>query len=133
MGVISTFRQADEYHNYVTGIDGSYRLNGANSIKFQWLTSDTEYPDALFNDFCGINCAPNEQVLRSRKEGSFSDKAYQLKYLHNSEYWTIDAQRQWFGDDFRADLVLLIASTMLTIISMLSAAFTKTKAHFGQQ
>ena len=104
LGVISTFRQADDYHNYVTGIDGSYRLNGANSIKFQWLTSDTEYPDALFNDFCGINCAPNEQVLRSRKEGSFSDKAYQLKYLHNSEYWTIDAQRQWFGDDFRADL-----------------------------
>ncbi|REL35400.1 hypothetical protein DXX92_08560 [Thalassotalea euphylliae] len=104
LGVISTFRRADDYHNYVTGLDGSYRINGANSLKFQWLASDTEYPQDLFTQFCRSNCSPNEQVLRSQKDGSFSDNAYQIKYLHDSEYWTLDAQRQWYGEDFRADL-----------------------------
>ena len=105
VGMLSTFRKADDYHNYVTSIDGSYRLDGANLIKVQGLYSDTKYPDQLYNQFCFDNCLTgNEQVLRSRKDDNFTDSAYLVQYIHDSEYWTVNAEREWFGDDFRADL-----------------------------
>ncbi|WP_448213404.1 carbohydrate binding family 9 domain-containing protein [Colwellia sp. MEBiC06753] len=116
IGLTSTLRKADDYHNYVAGVDGSYRLDGANLFAAQALVSNTEYPDELFNDFCWGDCnqlpercefgdcAFNEQVLRAKKDGDFSGNSYKLGYYHQSEYWQITAERSSFSDDFRADL-----------------------------
>ncbi|XQW86369.1 DUF5916 domain-containing protein [Thalassotalea piscium] len=80
LGVISTLRTADNYHNYVFGIDGKYKFDDSNSLLAQWLSSDTEYL------------------------GDFQDQAFKLNYVHDSEYWRIDAEHQDIGKDFRADL-----------------------------
>lgn len=80
IGAISTLRTADNYHNYVFGIDGKYKFNDSNSILAQWLSSDTEHL------------------------GSFQDQALKLNFVHDSEYWRVDAEHQDIGKDFRADL-----------------------------
>lgn len=80
IGAISTLRSADNYHNYVFGIDGKYKFDDSNSILAQWLSSDTEHL------------------------GSFQDQAIKLNFVHDSEYWRVDAEHQDIGKDFRADL-----------------------------
>jgi len=117
IGAISTLRDADDYHNYVYGIDGSYRLNESNLVTMQWLYSDTLYPDDLFKQFCTDNCQPmpdvscefgncsyTETALRSNQGDSFSDSAFNIKYSFETENWLAEAFHQSYGKDFRADL-----------------------------
>ena len=104
IGAISTLRKADGYHNYVAGIDASYRLSYSDLFIAQWLTSDTLYPNDLNKQFCNPDCLNNEQALRANKDESFSDKAYSLAYAHKGEYWHYNASHEYFGKDFRADL-----------------------------
>ncbi len=83
-GAISTLRTADDYHNYVVGLDSNYRINDSNTIKGQIVNSNTEH--------------------KAVQDSDFSDQAYKLSYLHNSEYWQFDAVHQSIGKKFRADL-----------------------------
>ncbi|MGB1199050.1 MAG: DUF5916 domain-containing protein [Thalassotalea sp.] len=80
IGAISTLRTADNYHNYVFGLDSKYKFDDSNSFLAQWLTSDTKHL------------------------GEFQDQALKLNYVHDSEYWRVDAEHQDIGKDFRADL-----------------------------
>jgi len=116
VGIISTFRKADNYHNYVFGVDASYRFSQTDKVKAQLLNSDTQYPLELYQAYCGVHCPEsdnqcslgsctfNEQVLRSNKQGNFTDKAYTVGYYHNSEHWKGHIQREQLGENFRADL-----------------------------
>jgi len=91
LGAIATLRSADDYHNYVTGIDGHYRINSSNTIKGQLLNSDTLYPDEIIS---ALNLS----------DDSINDQAYKLNFNHSSEYWLIDLDHQNIGESFRADL-----------------------------
>ena len=118
IGAISTLRQSTDYHNYVAGLDGRYRITDSNIIKAQVLTSQTQYPDDLYKSFClgddctdsqpvdcsFGNCAYSEQVIRSNIEGEFSDQAVKLDFLHDSEYWQVELSHENIGSNFRADL-----------------------------
>jgi len=121
IGTIGTFRQADEYHNYVFGLDTKYKLDESNSLTAQLLSSESKYPSQLFKDFCYAegdgaceapedvdcnfaDCDFSEQVLRTKKDNSFTDQALKLGFLHESEYWNIALNHQQIGADFRADL-----------------------------
>ena len=121
VGAISTLRTADEYHNYVVGIDSKYRLDDSNTLSGQVLTSNTEYPTALFKSFCYGNtdddcnnaqdiecvfgnCQFTEQVHRTKFEDKLSDQAFKATYEHNSEYWDVTVEHQNIGKEFRADL-----------------------------
>jgi len=118
VGVISTLRSSDNYHNIVGGVDGKYRLDGSNSFLAQALYSNTQYPDELFQDFCyGDDCSTpptkdcifaacdfTEQVHRTRYEDDFSGQAYKVEFKHDSEYWLIKASHQELSSNFRADL-----------------------------
>jgi hypothetical protein len=88
-GVISTLRQTDNYHNYVSGIDSKFRLNESNSFQAQVLFSDTQ-------DSANMTLSGNEEA--------FTDQAFKIEYEHESEYWEVDAQHQEIGESFRADL-----------------------------
>ncbi|WP_158089081.1 carbohydrate binding family 9 domain-containing protein [Cognaticolwellia mytili] len=88
-GVVSTLRQTDNYHNYVSGIDSKYRLNDSNSFQAQILFADTQ-------DSASMTLSGNEE--------KFTDQAFKIEYAHNSEYWEVDAEHQEIGDKFRADL-----------------------------
>ncbi len=91
VGTITTLRTADDYHNYVFGIDARYRLSDSNAIKAQFLNSDTLYPDQVDDFF-----KPNNS--------SFTDQAYKVNFVHNSEYWLVDIDHRNIGESFRADL-----------------------------
>lgn len=118
VGLISTLRKSVDYHNYVSGFDGKYRITDSNTLKAQVLSSQTQYPNDLYKSFCLSdecenqiptdcsfgNCAYSEQVSRSNIEGEFSDQAIRVDFNHNSEYWGIKLSHQDIGKDFRADL-----------------------------
>lgn len=89
VGVISTLRQTDDYHNFVSGIDSKYRLDDSNSLQAQVLYADTQ-------DSAVMSASGNQE--------KFSDQAFKLAYEHDSEYWNIDAEHQEIGAQFRADL-----------------------------
>ena len=91
LGAIATLRSADDYHNYVAGIDGHYRISSSNTIKGQLLNSDTLYPNEITSEF-------------NLHDDSLNDQAYKLNFNHSSEYWLIDLDHQDIGEDFRADL-----------------------------
>ena len=91
IGSIATLRAADDYHNYVIGIDARYRLSESNAIKGQVLTSNTLYPDEITEHY-------------KPSDNRFNDQAFKLNFNHNSEYWLLDLNHQNIGADFRADL-----------------------------
>ena len=90
LGALVTARDGDGYSNTVGGLDGFLRLTDSDSVRFQYLGSQTEYPFL----FAGANGQP---------QGSFDGYAAHASYNHVS--------RNWFGnlayDDrdpgFRAD------------------------------
>ncbi|MGB1262756.1 MAG: DUF5916 domain-containing protein [Cognaticolwellia sp.] len=89
IGVISTMRQTDNYHNFVSGLDSKYRFDESNTFQAQILLADTK-DAAHYTD--------------SGQEENFSDHAFKIQYGHESEYWQIDAEHQKIGQQFRADL-----------------------------
>ena len=89
VGVISTLRQTENYHNFVSGIDSKYRFNDSNSLQAQVLMADTK-DSAQFTD--------------SGKEENYNDNAFKLNFKHDSEYWEVSAEHQEIGARFRADL-----------------------------
>ncbi|WP_114327301.1 carbohydrate binding family 9 domain-containing protein [Candidatus Colwellia aromaticivorans] len=91
IGTLATLRTADDYHNYVVGLDARYRLSQSSTIKAQVLNSETLYPKTFNNSADPSN-------------DSFSDHAFKLNFNHDSEYWLIDLDHQNIGADFRADL-----------------------------
>lgn len=92
VGVISTLRNSDSYHNYVYGIDSKYRFDDSNSILVQALGSDSQFKDTQ---------AVTDAYLSPIK---LSDNAYKIDLIHQSEYWSINAGQQYIGQEFRADL-----------------------------
>ena len=91
LGAIVTNRAGDDYSNLVAGVDGVIRFMESNSVTFQYLGSQTEYPMEIVEDY--------EQPL-----GSFSDEAYRVALNHNSRNWNAWARYEDIGTDFRSDM-----------------------------
>jgi len=120
LGMVSTLRVADSYHNGLAGIDAKYRINESHTINTQFLYSNTEYPTNLFKSFCSNdvenacqqittdckfgNCNYNEQVNRTNIQDDFSDQAYKIDYVYSSEFWEVTVNHQKIDQLFRADL-----------------------------
>ncbi|MDG1732146.1 MAG: DUF5916 domain-containing protein [Thalassotalea sp.] len=102
-GFISTLRESDSYHNFVTGVDGKYKLNVSNSITAQALTSETQYPIELYDYWCANDDCYLPSLI-GKYDDEFSDQAYKLGFEHNSEFWLVDVNYEDIGKDFRADL-----------------------------
>ncbi|WP_177168901.1 carbohydrate binding family 9 domain-containing protein [Thalassotalea agarivorans] len=87
LGVISTMRSSETYHNVLGGIDGKWQIDDSNAVKAQFVYSDTE-----------------DSPSYSSQLGSVSDQAIKVDFIHDSEYWRVEANHQQIGKDFRADL-----------------------------
>ncbi len=89
-------------------MDAKFRLTGQDTLRAQWVYSDTRYPSSLYRDFCSNDCQSpqdkNETVLRTDKPGSFGDKAWRVNYLHEQKDWFVRVDHYANGADFRADL-----------------------------
>jgi len=90
VGAVLTVRDGDDYHNYVGGLDSRWKVSDQHSAEFQYLHSETEYPDATAVEF--------DQPL-----GRFSGDAYQLGYRYDSRNWVGWANHQRVDAEFRAD------------------------------
>ena len=90
VGGLLTMRDGDDYHNYMGGLDSRWKISDQHSAQFQYLHSETEYPEATAVEF--------DQPL-----GSFSGDAYQLGYRYDSRDWVGWANHQRVDEGFRAD------------------------------
>jgi hypothetical protein len=93
VGFINTLRDSEHYQNVVTGLNSKYRLNDSNALLAQVVGSTTEYEQ--YGDIFS-------------NSDDFSDQALKVNFQHNSEYWSVDAQHQKIGKDFRADLGFML-------------------------
>ncbi|MCG9731272.1 carbohydrate binding family 9 domain-containing protein [Shewanella sp. Isolate13] len=116
IGALVTAKKSDDYHNYVTSLDAKYQPTEHDTFTAQYVLSNTEYPVDLYKSFCSsddclpqsncdlFECGINERVLRTKKQGDFSDDMYLVKYQRETRSWDLFAQYQSIGEDFRADL-----------------------------
>jgi len=120
IGTIATLRTADNYHNYVVGIDARYRLSQSNAIKAQILNSNTLYPDKVSDFF-------------KPSDDSFSDQAFKINFNHNSEYWLLDIEHQNIGANFRADLGFMPKVDIKTDTAFLQRTFYSEQDSLWQE
>ena len=90
LGVLYTGRAGTDYFNHLAGADGFFRLDRKNSITFQFLHSETDYPDGIALDL-------------GQREGRFGGNAVNLQFQHFSRYWIIQALYEDLSPGFRAD------------------------------
>jgi hypothetical protein len=90
IGAMFTLRSGDGYDNDVGGIDGRYHINDQNNLRFQYLTSRTEYPAAVATEF-------------GQPTGKFEGDAYSFEYRYVARNWFAKYFRQQLDPGFRAD------------------------------
>jgi hypothetical protein len=90
LGLIVASRDGDEYANHVAGVDGSVRIGRSNSVRFQLLGSQTDYPDDVAADF-------------DQQADAFGGYAYTVNFNRNTQNWFVGARAAGFSPDFRAD------------------------------
>jgi len=108
VGGLGTFRSSDSYHNLLTSFDTKYQLSENDPLWFQYMRSDTEYPENFFTNFCEQDCTTtdgaSEAGLRTKFNDTFSGDAYRVTYEHARRDWWIRADHSDFSAGFRADL-----------------------------
>lgn len=108
IGMVSTLRDADEYHNYVNGVDAKYRITSQDTLRAQYVISDTQYPFTLYQDFCDNDCINSEDssetAIRTRHDEAFSGSSWRVNYIHEERDWFVRADHYANDSDFRADL-----------------------------
>jgi hypothetical protein len=90
VGALVTARSGDDYHNYVGGLDGRWKINDHHELKAQFLQSETEYPDQVADDF-------------DQPTDAFTGSAAQLQYNYESRNWFAYATHEMRDKGFRAD------------------------------
>jgi hypothetical protein len=90
LGALYTGREATRYHNRLAGIDGAVQIAAADVLTFQYLHSDTLYPE--------------EVAERQNQSGdAFGGRGLHVQYLHNTRDWSWSASYEDLSPGFRAD------------------------------
>jgi hypothetical protein len=90
IGILYTGRAGEGYSNHVGGVDGFFRIDQRNSVTFQYLHSETDYPLETAQAF-------------GQSETRFGGEAINASYQFWSRDWLAMAQFQDFSRGFRAD------------------------------
>jgi len=90
LGVIYAGRDGDRYANRVGGVDGLARFTAADSIRFQWLGSETRYPETVSQSSGQI-------------QGPFRGQAFSASYDHGTRNWRWRGYLDGSSPTFRAD------------------------------
>jgi Domain of unknown function (DUF5916)/Carbohydrate family 9 binding domain-like len=90
LGLLYTGRVGSGYANHVGGADGFLRLGQSDNIRFQYLHSETEYPDRVPLDF-------------GQKQGMFGGDSLYAEFDHISRNWWVVGAFVDASQDFRAD------------------------------
>jgi hypothetical protein len=109
LGVIYAGREGESYHNRVGGVDGFIRLSPSNEIRFQFLRSDTFYPEEVVADTGG----------EREHRGSGID----ARYRHQSRNWAGQVEYEGLAPGFRADSGFIPRVDVRTVRSNLNRTF----------
>jgi hypothetical protein len=90
LGALVTVREGSDYHNYVAGVDGRWKINDQHSLEFQHLESTTEYPLDLAIEY--------EQPL-----DEFDGHATSFEYEYDSRAWSGEIRVEDSSAGFRSD------------------------------
>ena len=115
LGALTTIRENDSYHNYVSSADIKYQPTSNDTFNLQFITSDTRLSDDILDDIRFYEEDTNgdgideviedlyEQSLRAQSVNG-TDRAYRLNYRHENRDWFFILNHSNIGEDFRADL-----------------------------
>ncbi len=91
IGFLLTGREGEHYHNRVAGVDGLFRFSKADTLTFQFLGSQTLYPEQVAED-------------NGQETGEFYGTALHLAFRHSTRNWLLDAGYDDYSPGFRVDL-----------------------------
>ena len=89
-GLLYTGRIAEDYSNHVAGIDGFFRLSQTDTVRFQYLHSETKYPQDI-------------ALFFGQDTSSISGFALMMDYFHRSRNWRYGISYADRVPGFRAD------------------------------
>jgi hypothetical protein len=89
-GLLYTGRAAENYHNHVAGFDGFFRFSPTKSLRFQYLHSETGYPQDLARGY-------------GQPEAGFGGDAFIVDLLHFGRDWGYELSYEDLSPEFRAD------------------------------
>jgi hypothetical protein len=90
IGALFTRRHGDGYRNDLGGIDGNYRIDDQNTIRFQYLSARTAYPASVAASF-------------AQPSGAFGGDAFRAEYRYGARNWFAQYFHQQLDPGFRAD------------------------------
>jgi hypothetical protein len=90
LGFLYTGRSGGDYYNQVGGIDGFFRLGKKDQVRFQYLHSQTRYPEATAAAF-------------GQDTSAFPGDALYAEYMHQTRNWFFYGSYTDKGKGFRAD------------------------------
>jgi len=90
LGVLYTGRAGTDYYNHVAGADGFFRLDQNNSVTFQYLHTETAYPEQIVEPY-------------GQEAGRFGGNGLNLQFMHFSRRWIVQALYEDLSPGFRAD------------------------------
>jgi len=90
LGLLYTGRMGTGYSNHVAGADGFIRLDQKNSVIFQFLHSETDYPEDLATAY-------------GQEADRFGGNAVHLEFQHFSRNWLVRTAYEDLSRGFRAD------------------------------
>ncbi len=91
LGLILTDREGEGYFNRVASIDGYVEFTRKDRIIFQYLCTQTRYPEHVAQQF-------------NQPQGRFIGNAFDFLYRHDTEHFLIYAHYQNADPEFRTDL-----------------------------
>ena len=94
IGLLTTNRKSGDYYNDLVAIDGRYAINEQQSITYQLMQSDTQYPDELATDL-------------GQQLGSFDGDGLFVKYEYRDRDWQHFLRYRNYSDGLRADMGFL--------------------------
>ncbi|MDC2888011.1 carbohydrate binding family 9 domain-containing protein [Psychrosphaera algicola] len=119
VGVVSTIRDNDDYHNEVLSFDTKYQPSPQDTVNFQIIRTNTEFSEVglsdVFDYFSDTSTDEHtnittfnfgEQYLRAFSVNS-SDLAYRIQYTHENRDWYFNVRHEDIGENFRADLAFI--------------------------
>jgi len=110
VGVLYAGRESADYHNRVGGLDGFFRLTETDSVTFQYLRSDTRYPDEVVR-------------LHDQPEGAFAGNALTAQYQHGGRHWFWQGIYEDLDDGFRADSGFVPQVDVRNLVGTVSRTF----------
>lgn len=90
LGALYTGRAAEDYFNHVAGVDGFLRISRTKQIRFQYLHSETKYPEDISLAF-------------GQSRDTFGGYAFRTDFNHMGRSWLYAVGYRDLSPGFRAD------------------------------